>query len=240
MADKIGLNLGLYGDGFYLWGTDTQDYFLSPRVSYDHSFGLVDLYVRGEYTFCLTKPFPQFFFSEERIAARLPVTSLGALLFTVQNENDILINPEEDTGAGSGTLKPELGYGMVLPLGEVSLTAGFPWTYSMWGAGDVLFGLDATAAYTTPFWLGFKATVNFILIPDAACDGMEVAINFLQDQFYAELAFKAKEAFGYFSLIPEFDYSFNFFTFWVSVEFGNLGYGKTLSIAPTLGISYRF
>ncbi|MDR1986955.1 MAG: hypothetical protein LBP88_08305 [Treponema sp.] len=240
MADKIGLNVGLYGDGFYLWDTDRQDYFLTPLVEYDHSFGKVDLYLKGEYTFRLTNPFPQFFFSKEKIAAHLPLGSFSEFQFRLQNEMDMRFNPEDNQGRGSGTVKPELSYGLFLPPGDVSFAVGFPWTYKMWGKGDFFFGLDLTAAYTTPFWLGFKGAANFMLTPDAVFDGMEVAVSLLQDQFYAELAFTAKESFSYFSLIPEFDYLFNFFTFWARVEFEDIGYGNTLSIAPALGVKYRF
>jgi hypothetical protein len=239
MADKIGLSLGLYGDGFYLWDMDWQDYFLTPLIEYDHSFGKVDLYVKGEYTFCLST-FPQFFFSEEKIAVHLPLGSISEFQFRLQNEDELLFNPEENNGRGSGTVKPELSYGLFLPPGDVSLALGFPWTYKLWGRVDTLFGLDLTATYSTPFWLGFKVAAHFILAPDAVVDGMEAAINLLQDQFYAELAFNVKESFGYFSLTPEFDYFFNSFTFWASVEFGDIGYGHTLSISPALGVKYRF
>ncbi|MDR0629218.1 MAG: hypothetical protein LBG24_06230 [Treponema sp.] len=239
-ADKIGLSVGLYGDGFYLWDTDRKDYFLTPLIEYDHSFGKVDLHLKGEYTFCLTHPFPQFLFAEEKIAVHLPLGSLSEFQFGLQNEQDLLFNPEDHRGRGSGTVEPELSYALFLPPGEISLALGSPWTYRMWGRRDSRFGLDLTAAYSTPFWLGFKVTANFILIPDAVVEGMEAAVNVLQDQFYVELAFNIRESFGYFSLTPEFDYLFNFFTFWVSVEFGNIGYGNTLTIAPALGVKYRF
>jgi hypothetical protein len=241
MADKIGLSAGLYGEGFYLWDTDIKEYFLTPLVAYDRSFGKVDLYVRGEYTFGLTTLFPQFFFAEEKIAVHLPLGSLSEFQCRLSHETDLRINPEDATGRGSGRVSPELGYALFLPPGEISLAAGLPWTYRMWGGGDSLFGLDVSAAYTTPFWLGFKALAHFILTPDAGFEGMEAAVNLRGDQFYAELAFNAKESFGYFSLTPEFDYLFNSFTFWGSVEFGDIGYyGHKVSISPGLGVKYRF
>ncbi|MDR0722349.1 MAG: hypothetical protein LBF75_06085 [Treponema sp.] len=240
MADKIGLSLGLYGEAFYLWDTDRKDYFLTPLIEYDHSFGKVDLYVKGEYTFCLTNIFPQFFFSEEKIAVHLPLGSLSEFQFRLKNEQDLLFDPVENQGRGSGTVKPELSYALFLPPGEIALALGSPWTYRMWGRRDSFFGLDLTATYSTPFWLGFKVAANFIFIPDAVVEGMEAAISLMQDQFYAELAFNIQESFSYFSLTPEFNYLFNFFTFWASVEFGGMGYGNRLTISPTLGVKYRF
>lgn len=234
MADKIGLNLGLYGERFYLLDTDTEDYFLTPLLEYDHSFGTVDLYLKGEYTFCLTNPFPQFFFSKEKITAHLPLSSASELQFRLTNETNVRFNPDRN----DGRVQPELGYGLVFPAGDVSLALGFPLTYQFGGSADPLFGVALTAAYSTPFWLGLKAMADWTLVSEVAFDTLELVINFMQDQFYAEIAFKATESFDYLSLTPEFDYFIDSFTFWAGMEFGGLG--CTLSISPTIGVKYRF
>jgi hypothetical protein len=109
---------------------------------------------------------------------------------------------------------------------------------SFGGSEDPLFGFALIAAYSTPFWLGFKAVADWTLVSKAAFDTLELVINVMQDQFYAEIAFKATESFDSLSLTLEFDYFINAFTFWAGVEFEGLG--CTLSISPTIGVKYRF
>jgi hypothetical protein len=238
MADKIGLSLGAYAERSDLLDEGVKDYFVTPQVEYGRSFGNFDLYLDGEYTFTLTRPFPQFFFAEEKIAAHLNAGARSELQFRLHNENNLLINPERGNPRGGGRVKPEVGYGLFLPPGDIFLALGAPFTYGAGGGEGRVFGIDTTAAYTTPFWLGFSATANFTVNPDTDFAGMEFMINYEQDQFYAEIVFRAKESFGYFSLTPEFDYFFNFFTFWAAVEFGGLGHALTIS--PSLGAKYRF
>jgi hypothetical protein len=237
MADKIGLSLGAYAEKSDLLDEEVKDYFFTPQVEYGRSFGNFDLYLDGEYTFNLTRPFPQFFFAEEKIAAHLNVGARSEFQVTLHNENNLLINPEGGNPRGGGKVKPEVGYGLFLLPGDISLALGAPFTYAA-GGEDKVFGIDITAVYTTPFWLGFSAAANFTVNPDTDFTGMEFAVNYEQDQFYAEIVFKAKESFDYFSLTPEFDYFFNFFTFWAAVEFGGLG--RALTISPSLGAKYRF
>jgi hypothetical protein len=239
LADTLGFRAGFYLDSPDLL-TDEQDYFLTPRLEYERSFGNFDLYLGGEYTFHLLKFFPQFFFAEEKIAAHLPLGSRGDLQFRLQNENEILINPDEDNGWDAGWVKPELGGGLFLAPGNFFLALGLPLRYGSRYMEDILFGLDATAAYTTPFRIGFEAVLNFIVIPAAAFDGMKFTVNYTQDQFYGEMAFNAKEAFGYFSLRAEFDYLFNFFVLNAALELGNLSVRDAMTLAPAIGIKYRF
>jgi hypothetical protein len=133
-----------------------------------------------------------------------------------------------------------VSYGLFLPPGDFSLALDVPVNYAMWGGGSALFGIDVTAAYTAPFWLGFRTTANFIAAPDPAFEGMEFAVNYTQAPFYGELTLKAKESFRYFILEAEFDYFFNFFILNAGVALRNLGSGDTVTAAPAIGIKYRF
>jgi hypothetical protein len=237
-ADTIGLWAGLYVDSSDVLA-DNKDYFLTPALAYEHTFGNFDLHLGGEYTFTLTDFFPQFFFADEKVTAHLPLGSLSEFLLRVHNENDFRFNPDRGDGRGLGRVKPELGYGLFLPLGDISFALGSPIRYSLWAGGDTLFGLDATAAYVAPFWLGFRAVAKFIAAPDAAFDGMEFAVNYAQDQFYGELAFNAEESLERLSLKAEFDYFFNFFVLKAALKLGGLGDRDTLTLAPAIGIQYR-
>ncbi|MDR2785282.1 MAG: hypothetical protein LBB83_05150 [Treponema sp.] len=239
IADTIGLRAGIYADSPDVLA-DSRQFFLTPQIEYKHTFGNFDIYARGEYTFNLTALYPQFLFAEERIAAHLPLGSRSEFQLRLFNEDDFRFNPDKDDGRGGGRVKPELSYGLFLPPGEISLALGSPLTYPLWNEEDILFGLDVTAGYITPFWLGFEAAANFITVPAAGFDGMKFAVNYAGDQFYGELAFRARESFSYFTLKAEFDYSFDFFILWGTLEAGNLANASTLSLGAAVGIKYCF
>jgi hypothetical protein len=239
MADTIGLRVGLFADSPDVL-VDNRQYFLSPLLEYEQRFGNVDIYAGGEYTFSLTGIYPQFFFAEERIGVHLPLNSRSEFQLKLQNENNFRFSPREDGGEGAGRVQPALSYGLFLSVGDISLALGAPLTYPLWGGENILVGLEPRVIYVTPFWLGFEAALKFIAAPAASFDGMEFAVNYTQDQFYGELAFNAEESFGYFSLKAEFDYFFNFFILKIGLELGNLGNLDALTLAPALGIKYRF
>jgi hypothetical protein len=235
----IGLRPGLYIDVPDLMA-DQREYFLTPQLEYTHTFGYFDVYAKGEYTFGLADLYPQFFFAEERIAARLPLSSRSEFRAALRNENELRIDPDHDDGQGAGRATPELTYTLLLPPGDFSLALGAPLTYPLWGGVDACFGLEATAAYVTPFWLGFEARLDFTTIPDALFDGMKFAVNYTGDQFYGELAFRAKDSFEYFTLKAEFNYFFNFVILWGALEAKDLSRRDHIVLAPAIGIKYRF
>ncbi|MDR2102861.1 MAG: hypothetical protein LBP42_02020 [Treponema sp.] len=239
MADPIGLRVGLYADSPDILA-DQREYFLTPQLEYEHSFRNFAFHIEGEYTFALGEAFPQFFFAEEGITARLPLGPRSEFQLGLQNENDFRFNPDRADGRGSGRVKPELGYGLFLPPGDFSLSLGAPLAYFLWGGDNPLFSLEARAAYTTPFWLGIEAAAAFNVVPDAGFEGLEFAVNYTQDPFYGRLVFKAKESLGYFSLKAELDYFFNFFILKAGAELKNLGSRDALTLAPAVGIKYRF
>jgi hypothetical protein len=241
MADTIGLWTGLYAGSSDVLADD-REYFLTPALEYEQSFGNFDLHAGAEYTFSLTDFFPQFFFGEEKIAAHLPLGSFSEFLFILHNENELRFAPDRMGGdLGSGRVRPELSYGLSLPPGDISLALGSPISYPLWGAGDAfLLGIDVSAAYVAPFWLGFRAVATFIAAPDAGFDGIEFAVNYTQDQYFGELAFKAEKSLDYFSLKAEFDYFFNFLVLKAAAELGGLGDLDTLTMTPAIGVQYRF
>jgi hypothetical protein len=243
IADTIGLTAGLYMDSPDVAAEDRQ-YFLTPQLEYEHSFGNFDLYVEGEYTFSLNQIYPQFFFSEERIAVHLPVNSRSEFLIGLHNENDFRFNPDRNDGWSAGRVMPEVTYSLSLRPGDISLALGTPLPYLMRGGKDTgirFGGFEVTAAYVTPLWIGFEAVADITGIPTSAAvfESMKFAVNYTGDQFYGELAFRAKESFTYFSLKIEFDYFFDFFILWASLEAGNLADLKT-AFPVALGIKYRF
>ncbi|MDR2402611.1 MAG: hypothetical protein LBD78_01110 [Spirochaetaceae bacterium] len=236
-ADTFGLRAGFYVDSPDVLA-DERQYFLTPQLEYKHPFGNFDIYARGEYSFSLTGPYPQFFFAEEKIAFHLPLGSRSEFQVRLHNENALRFNPDW----GGGRVKPEVSYGLFLPPGDFSLALGLPLIYPSRGGGnrEARFGFDVTAAYITPFRLGFEAAANVIAAPSAVFEGMKFAANYTGDQFYGELAFTAGDSFGYYRLKAEFDYFFNFLILWGALEAGNLANPEAAALAAAVGIKYRF
>ncbi|MDR2739610.1 MAG: hypothetical protein LBB68_07245 [Treponema sp.] len=238
-ADTIGLRAGVYADTPDLTAEE-QQFFISPQLEYEQSFGNFDVYAGGEYTFSLGKLYPRFFFAEERLGFRLPLGTRSEFRIGLRNENDLRFQPDRDGGEGGGRVKPEVSYGLFLRPGDFSLALGAPLSYPLWGGEAASFGVEATAAYVTPFWLGFEAMVNLTAAPAAAFEGMKFAVNYTGDQFYGELALRAKESFSDFSLRAEFNYFFNFLIPWGALEAGNLTGIDAISLGAAIGIKYRF
>jgi hypothetical protein len=220
--------------------TGDRDYFITPLLEFERSFGNFDLYLGGGYSLHLVKLFPQSLFTEEKIATHLPLGSLAELQFRLQNETEIRIDPEGDNGGSGGRVKPELGGGLFLAPGDFSLALGLPLSYGSRAGKNILFGIDLTAAYTSPFQIGIEATLNFITASAAAVDGVECTLNYTQDQFYGGLTFKAAKSFDYFSIKAEFDYFFDFFIINAALKLGNLSVRDAITLAPAIGIKYRF
>jgi hypothetical protein len=238
-AADTGLRAGVYVDVPDVTAEE-REFFLTPQLEYGHAFGIFDIYAKGEYSFNLTALYPQFFFAEERLSAHLLLGSFSEFRAGLHNENDLRVDPDRDGGQGVGRVKPELKYTLFLSPGDISLGLGSPLTYPLGGGEASLFGLEPAAAYITPFWLGFEAAANFIVVPAVFFDGVKFAVNYTGDQFYGELAFRAKDSFTYFSLKAEFDYFFNFLILWGALEGKNLGNRDNIALAPTVGIKYRF
>ncbi|MDR2617986.1 MAG: hypothetical protein LBC62_03860 [Treponema sp.] len=239
LADTLGFRAGLYVDSPDIL-VEEKDLFLTPKLEFERAFGNFDVFLGAEYSFHLTGFFPQFFLGEEKIAAHLPFGSLWELRAGFRNENNLLVDPDWGNEWTGGRLSPGLGAGFFLPAGDFSIALDFPVDYPMQSRRDVLTGLDLTAAYVSPFWIGARAAANFILNPDAAFDGIEFALTYGQDQFYGELAFRVRDSFGYFSLRAQFDYFFDFFILNAGLEAGNLGVWDAVTLAPAVGIKYRF
>jgi hypothetical protein len=237
-ADTIGLRAGIYADTPNLTAKKPQ-FFVTPQLEYEHSFGRFDVYGRGQYTFSLNGFYPQFFFAEERLAFRLPLGTRSEFGIGLHNENDLRLQPDQDGGEGGGRVKPEVSYRLFLRPGDISLALGGPLSYSFWGGEAAFFGIEATAAYVTPFWLGFEAMVNLTAAPVTAFEGMKFGVNYTGDQFYGELALRAKDSFSYFTLRAEFNYFFNFLIPWGALEAGNLTGVDALTLGAALGIKYR-
>jgi hypothetical protein len=238
-ADTLGFRAGFYLDSPDLL-SDERDYFITPRLEYGRSFQNFDLHFLGEYSFHLFEFLPQFFFAEETFAARLPLGSRADLQFRIRNENEVLIDPDGDNGRVVGAVKPELGGGLFPAAGDFSLNMGFPLGYGSRPAEDFFFGLDPMAAYASPFGVGIEVIFNFLVAPSPAFDGMELALKYTHDQFYGRIAFKARESFDFFSLKAEIDYFFDFFILNIALEWGNLSVRDAMTLAPAIGIEYRF
>jgi hypothetical protein len=239
LADTIGFRAGLSVDSPDV-RAEEKDLYLTPMLEFDQSFGNIDLYADAEYSFHLTKFFPQFFTGEEKITAHLPFGSHWELQLRVDNENTLFVDPDQGSEWTSGRVSPGVGTALFFPAGDFSLDADFPITYRTENGGDIRTGIDLTAAYVSPFWIGIRVAANFIRTPHSAFDGMEYALTFEQDQFYSELAFKASESFDYFSLRAQFDYFFNFWILNIGLEAGNLGVWDAVTLAAAVGIKYRF
>jgi hypothetical protein len=238
-AADIGLRVGVYADVPDALAEE-KEFFFTPQLGYARSFGYFDISAKGEYTLSLAALYPQFFFAEERLAVHLPLGSFSEFRAEIHNENDILIDPDHGSGRGAGRVTPKLGYALLLPPGEFSLALGSPLAYPLWGAADGLFGLEATVAYVTPFWLGFEAAADFTTVPEARFDGVKFAVNYTGDLFYGELALRADDSFDYFTLKAEVNYFFNFVILWGALEAKDLGNRDKILLAPALGIQYRF
>jgi hypothetical protein len=236
MADTIGLRVGLFADTPDMAAEERQ-FFLSPQLEYKHTFGRFDVYAKGQYTISLTELYPQFFLAEEGLAVHLPLGSISEFLIGLHHENDFRFSPDR----GRGTVKPRAGFGLFLPPGDFSLALEVPLTYLAQDEGTAGFGLEVTAAYVTPFWLGFEAAATCLAAGGTDFESVKFAVNYTGDYFYGELAFKAQEALRCFSLRAEFNYFFDFFILWGALEGGDLGRMRGDPTAgAAAGIKYRF
>jgi hypothetical protein len=242
LAADSGLRAGVYLDLPDAMAEERELY-LTPQLEYLRSLGSVEIQAKGEYTFGLASLYPQFFFAEERIALRLPLGSFAVFQAGLHNENDFRVDPDRDGGQGRGRATPELKQSLSLPPGDFSLALGAPLAYPLWGGGEVLFGLAATAAYGAPFGLGFEARMDFGTVPAARFEGLRLAVSYAGDQVSGELALRARygeDSFSRFALAASLNYLFNFCILWGSLEAKDLGNRDRIVLAPAIGISYRF
>jgi hypothetical protein len=233
-ADTIGLRGGLFIDSPDILAEE-RDIFVAPQIEYENSFGRFDLYLGGHYAVNIPKIFPQFLFVEEKFAAHLPLGSQSEIQVRLRNENELRFDPN----GGGGRVQPEVAWGLSLPLGDLSLALGVPLFYPVGTGGDLSFGVEGGASYITPFWIGVRAAATFIVAPSPVFEGMEAGVNYTGDQYFGELAFKAKDSFNFFSITLEFNYFFNFFIIKAGIELGNLTTPGAITLGPALGIKYR-
>jgi hypothetical protein len=218
---------------------EDQTPYITPGISYENSFGGLDIYAGLGYTLNFTDDVPQSLFVEEEIAYNLPLGDIHTLTFTLHNENDIFTFADPlkfgDANGDGSILEPSVTYTLGLDPGDFYASAGLPITYQP----ETAVGVFGTLGFVFSFGLGLEATSNFGIDPDTEYSGTDFIVSYERETFYAEVEVNADKEFKAFTLTPEFDYYFNNFTFYIKAEFADIG-GDEVGITPAIGVSYRF
>lgn len=235
----IGLTAGLE---FGVSGINIEDDrtpYLNPGIAYENSFGNFDVYAGVDYTFNFTEKVPQSLFAEEEVAYNLGFGDIHTLTFTLHNENDIVTAwPDLSFGEANGDgsiFEPSVTYTLGLNPGDLYVTAGLPLTYLPETALDTY----GTVGFAFSFGLGLEATANFGINPEAEYSGTDFLIAYEYEPFYAEVEVNVDKEFKTFTITPEFDFSFQNFTFYINAEFADIG-GEEVGITPAIGVTYSF
>jgi hypothetical protein len=233
---SAGLEFGISGINI----EEDQTPYITPGISYENSFGNLDIYAGLGYTLNFTDDVPQSLFAEEEIAYNLPLGDIHTLTFTLHNENDIFTFVPEplefgDANGDGSIFEPSITYTLGLGLGDFYVGAGLPITYQP----ETAIGIFGTLGFGFSFGLGLETTLNFGIDPEAEYSGTDFIISYGQEQFYGEVEINADKEFEIFTVTPEFDYYLNRFTLYIKVEFADIG-GDEVGITPAIGVSYSF
>jgi hypothetical protein len=241
-AEPVGLTAGL-GLGFGNVA-DEAVIGITPQIEFENSFGNLDVYIDAEYTIEFDSDANHALYLEEELGYNLPFSEISKLSFIVNNQNDFHIAPKAEGNIAGGTVDPAVRYTHTLGFGDLFGQVGLPITYrnQYIPASDDEAGLGVYAklGWGSTFGLGTELTLNYSIKPNAEYAETELLLTYEQETFYAEVDIVAAKAFESFTITPEFDYYLGAFTFWASVEFGNLGDDEDISITPAIGVKYSF
>jgi hypothetical protein len=258
--EGIGLTAGLEFGAWNVNKANDADMgpYLMPMVIYENSFmdDALDIYAELDYTFGFSKEpnddgdevNPQSIYFDLMVSYNLGLGDTSTLSFILENEFDeFIISPKYDgSNALTGILTPAVKFNQQLDLGDLFVQAGSPITYSQYDKeADTLIGLDFTIGINSVIGLGFQAKIRTLLMPGdyAGYTGLETIVSYENGSVYAEVETIIPKEINVegITITPEFDYSFQKFTFYVKSEFSFIGIeGGNVVISPALGVKYSF
>jgi hypothetical protein len=220
---------------------------LSPGVEYEKSFGNLDVFAELDYLLTLADPDATHdIYLEVELGYNLSFGEASVLSFIVNNTNEYFrLSPELAAGeTHEGTLEPSILFTQTLGFGDLYAQAGFPIEY-LTGEKDAdpNIGAYLTLGWASTFGLGVELTPNLALSPESDYAGFDILVGYANGPIYAEVEVNLPKEIDVegITITPEFDYSFNAFTFYVSSEFGAIGVdGGDISVSPAIGVKYSF
>lgn len=258
--EGIGLTVGLeFGIGNINKANDGEiSPYLMPMLIYENTFldETLDVYAELDYTLGFTKEpnddgkdvNPQSIYLDLMVDYNLSLGSASTLTFILENEFDeIIISPKfKDINALTGIFTPAVKFNHELDFGGLSAKIGIPITYVQYDKdADTALGLDITLGWNSNFGLGIETIFYTSLVPvdDSGYTGVEAIVSYETEPVYFEIdVFIPKEISDEgASITPEFDYSFQNFTFYINCEFAGIGInGGKVIVSPALGVKYSF
>jgi hypothetical protein len=248
MAQGLGLDVGVEFtlDDQINELTDEHDrgYVLTPTVEYTNSFGDLDLYIDFEYPIGFgydDEEIHQTPYLEEEVGYNLYFGAASTLSLIVNNQNNFYLSPDVGDNANKidGIVEPSVKFTQGFNFGDLYAQLGFPIDYlTEIKDGDMGLHSYLLLGFGHPSGFGAELTFNYDLSPDAEYAGTELLVTYEKDAIYAEVDVETNKDFDAFKITPEFDYSFNAFTFWANVEFDNVGGEGDIIISPTIGVKY--
>jgi len=212
MAEDTSIGLSPYLE-FGVWNAnkpndakDTEPYIM-PGISYDKSFGALDLYTELDYYLGLNEPngannYYQELYFDLYLGYNLNLSEKSTLTFCLENENDVQFTPIDDglsvADQHFGQIRPGVKFNQkVTDVGNFYAKVDLPIRYTQyWGATNYPVGLDFTAGMASNSGLGFKAKVYTLLVNDKYGDdvgyykgftGIDLTPSFEKGPLYAEL-----------------------------------------------------
>lgn len=244
--DSIGLTAGL--EFVFSDVAGEAEIGIAPSLEYENSFfdGALDFYAGLGYAVAFSDPVAQDIGLETETVYNLSLAEASTLSFILNNENVFVVSPREDNSNNlEGTLTPAINFTQGLDFGDLYAQMDFPIAYvQLEKDADPGFGIDVTLGWTSTFGLGIELTEHNALWPkeDSVYGGLDLAVSYENGPIYAELALEAPGAFEGVAITPDFEYTFNAFTFYASVEFGNINgeEGSSVSVSPAIGVKFSF
>jgi hypothetical protein len=258
--EGIGLSAGLeFGIGNINKANDGDaSPYLMPMIIYENSFldDTLDVYAELDYTFGFTKEpnedgddvNPQSMYIDLMLGYNLKLGEASTLSFILENEFDeIIISPKyKEDNALTGIFTPAVKFNQQLDVGDLYAKIGAPITYiQYYKEADTAIGLDFTLGWNSSFGLGIEAKFCTLLAPgeDAGYTGLETTISYETESIYfkVETIIPKEINDAGITITPEFDYTFQKFTFYIKSEFAGIGITDSkVVISPALGIKYSF
>jgi hypothetical protein len=241
--EGIGLSAGLeLGLGIV---AAEVEFGLSPFLEYENSFfdGALDLSAALAYGLVFSDPVAQGIEMEEELAYNLSLAGTSVLSFILNNSNGFVLSPREDDSNNlEGVLSPGIKFNQTLGFGDLFARVDFPLTYVQPERGaEFEFGIDLGLGWASTFGLGIEVTEHNVILPEGVYGGIDLTASYEYGPIYAELAIGAPPEFEGISISPAFEYTFNAFTFYASLEFADINVeGADVSISPAIGVKFSF
>jgi hypothetical protein len=237
--DGLGLTAGLeLGFGDVL---DKPVISLMPNVVFERSFGALDVFGELDYTVFFDDPVGQELYDEVELGYNIPVSEAGTLTLTLNNQNTFFLAPElEDGLTHLGMLQPAVQYIHTLAPGDFGAKVGLPFSYLTGIKDETALDMYLTLSWGSNFGLGVELTGTFALDPDADFTSYGLLVSYEKGQVYGEVEFIANKDFTGFEIYPEVDVTLGSFVVIARMEICKEDSDSDWSLAPFLGVGYKF